>query len=64
MASLDWQSGRPNAKYYVVQMLARTLGSARPKALFNASNFILEEGTSKGSVPSRVRSATPCRYMR
>jgi len=36
VASLDWDTGKPNAKYWAVQMLARELGSG-PKALFNCT---------------------------
>ena len=36
VASLDWDTGKPNAKYWAVQMLARELGSG-PKALFNCN---------------------------
>lgn len=36
MASLDWHTGEPNAKYHVVRMLATQLG-ARSKALHSTS---------------------------
>lgn len=36
VASLDWRTGEPNAKFYVVQMLAGAFGSG-PKRLYNTS---------------------------
>ena len=36
VASLDWRTGEPNAKYYVVQLLAATFGSG-PKRLLNTT---------------------------
>ena len=34
---LDWQTGEPNAKYYAIQALARTVGSSAPKTIFTAT---------------------------
>lgn len=36
VTGLDWQSGQPNAKFWVVQLLAKALG-AGPKALLNVT---------------------------
>jgi hypothetical protein len=35
VAMLDWVTGEPNAKYYVTQLLASTIGAAVEKALFS-----------------------------
>ena len=34
VAMLDWYTGDPNAKYYVTQLLATTVGAAAEKALY------------------------------
>ena len=34
VAMLDWYTGDPNAKYYVTQLLASTVGAAAEKALY------------------------------
>ena len=34
VAMLDWVTGDPNAKYYVTQLLASTVGAAVEKALY------------------------------
>ena len=35
VAMLDWTTGEPNAKYYVTQLLASTVGAAAEKALYS-----------------------------
>jgi hypothetical protein len=37
VSCLDWQTGEPNAKYYAIQALARTVGSSAPKTIFTAT---------------------------
>lgn len=34
---LDWVTGEPNAKYFVTQLLASTVGAAKEKALYSYS---------------------------
>ena len=34
---MDWQTGQPNAKYWVTNLLATTVGTADEKAIFNSS---------------------------
>jgi len=35
VSCLDWQTGQVNAKYYVTQLLAKTVGSSKEKAICN-----------------------------
>jgi hypothetical protein len=44
VASLDWQSGEPNAKYWVVRMLATELG-AGAKQVYNTTTTVAAGGT-------------------
>ena len=37
VTSLDWQTGAPNAKYYVTQLLARTVGSSAEKIIYTVA---------------------------
>ena len=56
VSMLDWQTGQPNAKYWVTTMLASTVGSAKEKAIV-ASNVSLANGTLTGgssSIPQPV----------
>ena len=48
VASLDWITGQPNAKYWVIKMLA-ALGSG-PKLLFNTTVETLPNNASAGEV--------------
>ena len=36
-ASLDWTTGEPTAKYWVVRLLGRTVGTSEAKELYNAT---------------------------
>ena len=57
-ASLDWTTGEPTAKYWVVRLLARTVGTSEAKELYNATvsepnagyvlPFIMQGSTDKG----------------
>ena len=44
---LDWQTGQPNAKYWVTQLLASTVGAAVEKALYPCSAEYVEEGSAE-----------------
>jgi hypothetical protein len=33
VTSLDWQTGQPNAKYWVTNLLATTVGDSQPKQI-------------------------------
>ena len=44
VAMLDWVTGDPNAKYYVTQLLASTVGAAVEKALFRVVSSVLHGG--------------------
>ena len=35
MSCLDWVTGEPNAKYWVVNLLADTVGSSAEKTIYN-----------------------------
>ena len=35
MSSLDWVTGEPNAKYWVVNLLAQTVGTSAEKTIYN-----------------------------
>ena len=35
VAMLDWVTGEPNAKYYITQLLATTVGAATEKELYS-----------------------------
>lgn len=37
MSCLDWVTGRPNAKYYVTQLLAGTVGTPAEKRIFHSN---------------------------
>ena len=56
VASLDWKTGQPNAKYWAVRMLATELGTGR-KTLFNTSSnrttALLRPATMRRSLADR-----------
>lgn len=35
MSCLDWVTGEPNAKYWVVNLLASTVGTSAEKTIYN-----------------------------
>merc|ERR1712166_1218013 len=37
VSCMDWQSGQPNAKYWVTQLLAQTVGTKESKAIVNVT---------------------------
>ena len=44
VSCMDWQSGQPNAKYWVTQLLAKTVGDGKEKTIMN-SNFTATHGS-------------------
>jgi hypothetical protein len=48
VAMLDWTTGDPNAKYYVTQLLASTVGAAVEKALFSHTVTFAVAGVNIG----------------
>jgi len=49
VASLDWRTGEPNAKYYAVQMLASVFGSGL-KLLYNVTAAAVKSDATTGEI--------------
>lgn len=56
---MDWQTGQPNAKYWVTNLLAQTVGTKESKAILNCTVNGRSRGNSSGAYVLAYQKNTP-----